>query len=189
MAALPPIELPFCHPVGMWDRVKVCIPYDEDDGITIPLMDRHPTINGILADIYGRLVSIQILVPNKHGYKDYFFFNYGLLYVKSSRDTEGNEALDRAHREGLCFRAYVGFKANKQNILRLNHMGVPKRYHSKSFDLGLVMIRDITRDGKYVITPIDNMRNEDAQKAQEYLQTAEWNVYTEHGPNTVQSYY
>lgn len=150
------------HPIGKWRTRIQTITYQTLCGL-------HPTRNGIYVKS-DCLVSIQILVPNKYDYNDFFFCNSSLTYAPSKGDSPGNKALDRAYREGKCFKAYLGYKKGKNDEkdknrfptyeLKLIHLGVKPEFFGKSFKLGIVKIKQKTPDGKYIIVPFDESKGE-----------------------------
>jgi hypothetical protein len=184
-------------PVGRWFNRMNEIPYNRARSHlfngAVPLMDRHPVINGILFDVNGRVVSIEILVPNKHSYEDQFFYNNGLIYVESNKDLPGNYGLSDAAENGDCFRIYAGYKSGEPSTTQLKNMGVPQEFHAKSFDLGLGIIRQTVSPGKYLITPASadlDPEDTDYEKVQEYINTNQWNVKGKDGKiKIVQSVY
>jgi hypothetical protein len=160
------------YPSQAWKQVNRVrtIPYDDETQYS--LMSRHPDTRGILADVNGRLISVQMLVPNNMRYNDSFFSGLELKYHPSVSHQEGNDAMERALRNGECFRVFAGFKRGKAGDLR--QLGVPAFWHGKSVDLGIAKI-DRRENGVYVIVPCGK-----SDAAKEFVAT-QWRVRGEDG--------
>jgi hypothetical protein len=171
---------------SVWRNRMVEIPYKKKLNAPKCLKKRHPVTRGILPNLAGRLVSIQMLVPNKPGYLDSFFLGGGFKYHKSKRHGKGNAALERALERGECFCLFLGFKSNDENTPVLFQLGVPVEYHGKSYVMGIVKIRDQDPDdGGYWITPCGVAER---QEEENFRRQSWWVVNKEGKEKRVQPY-
>lgn len=143
------------YPVGIWANLCTEIPYD--DGSPSSLKSRHPVSKGIYVPSTKTGVrSIQMVIPNIFAYDDSFFQDKNFYYYPSIKDKNGNAALEEAYLDRKAFLAYIGYKSNTRDVnnsAKLTELGIPKRYHGKSYRLGWVRIKS-KQDGYYVMEPV-----------------------------------